>query len=275
VVWPALASGLLPGFDQWWEEQNRQALAFSGFAVAGLMLNVDAQRRLAERPAQNISLDSRDDDVRTALLGSQMYSAAGSMSAYMSFRSAVRTQKPFGRFQFLENEESVDELLSAPLDFSFLKRPTTYLPLAGVATLMAVYASSDGDPFRGSSFRFSDAAFASSFSYLAGTNEEALFRGWMMPVYMDAWDSPFWSNTTQALVFALAHLGPDNPLPLPQLALGWYLGYLTQKNHWTLRESIFIHAWWDLLAFTGSYLHDARSGTHTAVLRLPAVLITF
>ena len=40
--------------------------------------------------------------------------------------------------------------------------------------------------------------------------------------------------------------------------MGYYLGYLSQKNHWTLKEGIFIHAWWDLIAFTGSYLYDSR-----------------
>jgi membrane protease YdiL (CAAX protease family) len=84
-----------------------------------------------------------------------------------------------------------------------------------------------------------------------------MFRGWIMPVMYEAWDSPFWSNAAQSLLFAAAHL-PTNPAPLPQLLLGYHLGNVTMKNQWRIGESVFIHVWWDVLAFAGAYHYKQK-----------------
>src|SRR5690606_36713047 len=83
----------------------------------------------------------------------------------------------------------------------------------------------------------------SAISYNAGVGEEALFRGWMMPVWQETFHSKFWSNTITALIFAAGHISDELPVPWPQFAIGYYLGHLTQKNYWTLSESVFIHSW--------------------------------
>ena len=268
--WPPLVSFVLPGFDQWYENQNNSAMFFTGSAIGGILLASSTGDRTG--PTQTSSAHStRDDRDRTELLGSQIFMSAGSFSAYTSFRSAVRSRKPHGEFGFLTKEETAGDLMLAPFDLTLLKRPTTYVPLGLLAVLIAT--ESGNDLFRNNSFNWKDAAFGSGFSYLAGTNEEALFRGWMMPAYMESWGSPFWSNTATALIFSLAHVSEDNPVPWPQFALGWYFGYLTQKNDWTLKEAIFVHAWWDVLAFTSVYLTESKNDK--AAIYLPLLSLTF
>ncbi len=95
-----------------------------------------------------------------------------------------------------------------------------------------------------------------------------------MPVMMNALNSEFWSNTTTAAIFAAAHLNLVR-LPVIQFLAGEYFGYLTQRNEWTLRESIFIHAWYDTLLFTADYLYNSKNDPAHASLRLPNLLVTF
>lgn len=274
-LWPPLATFLLPGFDQWVEFQYPSATMYSSIALGGLALAAPASERLKAKSIDLSNLSNRDDDVRTVQLGSQIYMAAGSFSAYHSFRSAVRSRKHAGGYAFLANEESVDELWTSPFHFELLARPTTYLPLGGLFALMVYGLSSDGEMFKNNSYRVGDAGFAGAASYLAGTNEEALFRGWMMPMLMERWQSPFWSNTATAVIFGAAHLSANNTFPLAQFAAGWYFGYLSQANGWTLRESIFVHAWWDVIAFTGSYLYESRDKRKDLKLYLPLLAVEY
>jgi membrane protease YdiL (CAAX protease family) len=70
----------------------------------------------------------------------------------------------------------------------------------------------------------------------------------------------FWlANGAQAVLFGAAHYNArDLPLPWPQALLGFYFGWLTKKNGWTLSEAIFVHAWWDMLVFAGEVATSYR-----------------
>lgn len=266
---------ILPGLDQWYEGQNTPASLYSGMALSGLFVRASAIQRLGHEPV-GVTLENRNDDVRAMLLGSQMYSAAGSFSAYSSFRSAVRSRRSLNEFTFLTEEETTDEILAAPFQFSLLKRSTTVFPLLLAIGVIGADLTSQGQrPFTQNSYNGNDFAYGSAFSYLAGTHEEALFRGWMMPVLRESWGSDFWSNFTTSALFAAAHISSDLPVPWPQFLLGYYMGYLTQKNNWTLQESIFVHAWWDVIVFAGIYLDKSREQRPEAWLHLPLVSTTF
>ncbi|MBC7530540.1 MAG: hypothetical protein H7318_03115 [Oligoflexus sp.] len=54
-----------------------------------------------------------------------------------------------------------------------------------------------------------------------------------------------------------------------QLGFGYYLGWLSQSQDWTLGEGLFIHAWWDVIAVTSSYRSE-RNVNKAAVLWMPA-----
>ena len=269
IFWSPLLTFVLPGVDQLIESQIPQAGLYAGTAVTGLGITI-----LAARQSLRVSGSTRNDYDDLATLGSQVFMAAGSFSAYSSFRSAARTHQPEGRFTFLTKEERVDDLLKAPFDFSLLEKRNTWIPLLIALGLGVVDVTSNREPLSHNSYNIQNAAFGTSFSYLAGTNEEALFRGWLMPVLQDRFDSNFWSNTATAGIFAAAHLGSVR-VPIAQFLLGWHLGHVAQKNEWTLRESIFIHTWWDIILFTADYLEKSKNDPAHAVIRTPVINASF
>ena len=265
LVFPAL-SFLLPGLDQWWEGQLGSAAAYTGAAFLGVSYasHVAREENLVERVRQQqlkdqeagkktSSIDQRDDVYRKYMLGNLIYQGAGGFSSYHAFRTAVKSRQHHGQYEFLQNEESPLDLLKAPFNPKYLTRASTYVPLAIGAALAGLRATSAlPDGYVRSRLTGSDAFFTGAYSYNAGTHEEAMFRGWFMPFAAEYTGSPFWANVGQSLLFAVAHLN-NNSTPLPQLLLGYHLGNVVQDDGWRLGEAIFIHVWWDVLAFASTY----------------------
>jgi hypothetical protein len=237
-------SFLLPGFDQWWEGQYSAAAIYSGTAIAGLTY---------------AGLQANHKDDRHALIGSQFYMGAGGFSAYHSFRSAVRSRQPLGQFTFLTEEETASELLLAPFEFSHLQRWTTIAPLLFVSAFLGLAVAVDDS--REVHISPADVFFAGGHSYLAGTWEEAAFRGYLYPALTEATHSSFWGNIGQSAMFTLGH-PPYTALGVAmRSAFGLYTGWLVEKRAWTLSEAIFIHTWWDVLVFgTVFALTDTSDG---------------
>ena len=269
-VFPQLACAVMPGFDQWWEHQYYSAAFYTAYAGIGSFLAVDGSNHLSESDITDLS--SRDDRVREAQLGSQMVGDAGFLSAYQSFRTAVRSQQPNGKFLFLKHEETLEEIYQAPIAFSEVVKTSTYVPLLIALSLGILDISDNSGPPH---LNGGDAFYSGAYSYGAGTSEEAFFRGWIMPVSYHYMGNEFWSNTTTAVIFGAAHISPDNPVPWPQFALGWYLGYLTQRNEWTLKQSIFIHTWWDIITFASSYYSTSRHPNSSAAIMVPLLSATY
>lgn len=254
-IWPPLFSLILPGLDQWIEHQNDFALAYTGVAGVGTgiaLANYDA----AKSVTTDSLLKSKDNGVRGYLLGTQMIQSAGCLSAFHSFRTAAATRP--GDYDFLTVEESPQDLVLSPFRSRYLSRWTTWVPL-GLALAGTWYEARTDYVHRTPALTQSDVAYSGGFSYMAGVSEEALFRGWIMPLWAQTWGSPFWANTGQALLFAAAHL-PSTSLPITQGIMGFYFGYLVQENQWTLGEAIFIHTWWDVIAFLGHYSVTGQRG---------------
>lgn len=269
VFWGPMLSFVLPGVNQWWEDQWSQGALYSGLGLIGIETVRGAnlsQDELKEIEKDGFN-DSENDKFRQYKLGNQIYMAAGSFSAYASFQSSVKYRKEMlGEYEFIKKQETVKEILLAPFDFSFLKRKTTYFPLLLIGSLMAAGEGASLGNFQGA-----DAFYTSAYSYGAGTNEEALFRGWLMPMFHQQFQSPLWANATTSVLFAAAH--GFSPAPLPQLAMGYYLGWVTQKNDYSIREAVFIHAWWDIFAIASSYM-DGDSG-NDGMLYMPLYVGAF
>lgn len=265
---------LLPGLGQWVAGQYGSAAIYSGVALSAreYARRVKREEHLNERLQQQeqsasgaeremSSIDQRDDVYRKVLLGTLIYQGAGGLSAYQSFRTAAKTRQHQGQYLFLTSEESPLDLLKAPFHVSYLSRSSTYVPLAIGAILAAARAA--GGPAQGevrNRLTAADIGFTGAYSYNAGTHEEAVFRGWVMPWTTEYTGSPFWGNVGQSLLFAAAHLGSTR-LPLAQLVLGYHLGSVTQKDDWRLGEAIFIHVWWDVLAFASTYSYKVADST--------------
>lgn len=247
-----IASFLLPGAGQWVRGQIGSGSAYSLTALAGYSYASNAAKDLAEEQLRETDLTDGNVAVRKYMLGLQTYQAAGGFSLYHTFRSAVWQRQPYGEYQFLGQGDSPQEILVAPLRLDYLKRSSTWIPLTIGALASWYIATHPFEDYKKRKLNREDPWFAVGFSYNAGTHEEAVFRGWLMPVLHEAGMSSPFANITQAVTFALMHLG-STPMPLPQFLLGLHLGSTTVRNSWSISESVFIHFWWDVFAFLGTY----------------------
>jgi membrane protease YdiL (CAAX protease family) len=243
---PPLISFFLPGFDQWWEGQYKYGAIYSGIGAASLTASL-----IKDSAIYTVNNPFWSDDNRLGSLSALFFQTSGSVSAYHSFRTAVRSRRGKGDFSFLTQEESPLDLLLAPFHFEYFTRATTYLglplQLIGAILLSELQDSSIFDS-NWSVPTVSDVFYANAFSLNAGVGEEALFRGWLMPVAMHYMDQAFLSNAVTALIFGALHYKPGY-IPISQTLGGFYLGFLTQNNNWTIGESIFNHVWFDVIAF--------------------------
>jgi len=273
-----ILSFFLPGFDQWAEGQYDAAVVYTGGKIIARGLGNSARQAfLNSGPASQINreinrgIDSQSSGLRNVYLFSQYEMMAGGLSTYHSFRTIVESRPE--DFAFMSNKDSFGELMTAPFDLSFFKKPTTYVPLAGLMALIARERILEG---KGTSSGLSkknlgadDLVYSGLFSYNAGTYEEMIFRGWLQPVVYYETKSPLVANLANSFAFGLAHANTID-IPVIQTMLGYYLGWLTMENGWSLKESIFVHSWWDLIAFLDSYRYE-KNGTSSSIYWLPSL----
>ncbi len=242
IFWPQFASMLLPGFDQYWEGQYPYALSYSGVAILGSAIAEEHRRDKDEEEKD----DFDERDFGYGRVGSSMMMSAGFLSAYHSFRSAARTRP--NDFGFIKANDSIKDILLAPFQFSYLRRWTTYVPL-GLITA-AIVASEGQNAPRRHVLPFHERFVSSAgISYGAGVAEEALFRGWLMPVLQYEFDSALLGNLSQGVIFGAAHISEKNRYPIVQTVFGIFDGWVSQRNGYSICEGIFGHFWWDFLIF--------------------------
>jgi Type II CAAX prenyl endopeptidase Rce1-like len=248
-----LGSLFLPGLGQYVQHRPAAGLPYSGAALTGLVLYVTGDT--SDWASSALPLDGPR---RQAFLGAALYLGAGELSAYDTFRYSARRQQSVGRYRFLTQHEPIGRLFTAPFDPEFLTRWTTWVGLAYTGAIGLLIAN---DPDRiHRSLSASDVAFGSAVSLSAGIGEEALFRGWLYPALYQSWGEHFWpANGVQATLFGALH--PDAGWFAAVIG-GWafYQGWLTRRNGWSVRESIFQHVWYDVMVLLLE-LGDARQVT--------------
>lgn len=250
IFWLPVGSYFAPGLAQYIYGQSGAGATYTSIGGVGLATAFNASLRLSG-DTDTSDLDSYNDNVRAALWGVKTYDLAGSLSLYHAFRTAVKTRQKEGQYGFLGEGETVDELMLAPFKFSHMGRWTTFVPLG--LLLGGMIALLENDNYHPRTLNTGDVLFSTAISYNAGVGEEALFRGWLQPLFAQSFDSPFWANVLSSTIFAAAHISRENPIPWPQFLAGYYFGWLAERNAWTLSESIFIHTWWDIIVFTASF----------------------
>lgn len=244
---------LIPGWGAWRGGRYRSGMLATSGALLGAYLATSAQDKIDEW--ENDPSDFRYHKVRDwenqRATGSALFLHSSFLSTYESFQFYLAQEKKKGRYQFV-SEKPVREVAFAPVQFEYLKRWTTWVPvLAGLGAGVTYFQR---EPKRDWSFRAYDGAQAGYWSYVAGTGEEAMFRGVLQPVLYENTQSSFWSNSIQALVFGYGHTSVSRPFF--QIAAGFYFGWLTERNQWDVGEAVFIHTWWDVFLITAEVVRN-------------------
>ncbi len=245
----------LPGLGQYLYGETKTGLGLTATTIAGYALT-SVGDPLGDTWDGDFPRKSRDQLAET---GFSIAFSAGALSAWDSFHSAVPALQGKGKYKFLTKRESVGDLVSAPFDSRFLRRWTTWVDLAQTVAIGALVLSDRKSGVDYVQFRGNDAAYSASASLNAAVSEEALFRGWMLPVLHQQTGQRFWiANGLQAGVFGAAHL-PD---------AGWYAaviggwaaweGWIVKRNEWSVRESIFHHFWYDAVVVTAAMLTEKK-----------------
>jgi hypothetical protein len=245
--WAPFGSIVLPGLGQYVHGRPWVGLGYTATAVAGLMVGHDAPS-LSQLP--------RHPEDQLQLSAIHLAQTAGMLSAWDAFHRPMQAHRDAGRYGFLGDDEDLGDLLTAPFDVRFLGRWTTLVDLAftGFVTAWVLENRNQGEvhpPLHGR-----DVAFATSLSLNAAVGEEALFRGWLLPMLTQK-SGRFWvANGLQAAIFGSLHGAQADSFALV-IGLGaFYSGWVTRRNDWSIREVIFQHFWYDVAVVTAELLRD-------------------
>ncbi|MBC7417669.1 MAG: CPBP family intramembrane metalloprotease, partial [Pedobacter sp.] len=270
ILFPLLTA-IVPGLGQAIDGEYQKSGSLLGLSISGFLIANEAHKRQeAFLASDSYRHHSYRDNVRAELFGMTMYKHAAGVALYDSFLTRVQDYHREGKYLFLPEKQNLESIHKAPFTFTYLSRPTTFLPLllAFGLGISEFNRSTKPDHF---DLRMSDAATSTYASYVAGVTEEAMFRGWMQPILYENTQNVWLTNTIQALAFGYSHATPQ---PYIQIAFGLYSGWLTPKNYWDLSESIFIHTWWDVIVITAEYARS-RSKTKDFNVQLPMFNASF
>jgi len=258
-----LASLFVPGLGQYLQHAPLAGLAYTGAAIGGYALYTGD-------PAAATTIDlPRDAAGQRAFLGAQLATDAGALSAYDSFHRSLASLQHQGKYRFITSHDSPGRLFLAPLDLRMLKRWTTWVDLAHTAIVAAVVLGERKPGVQYPPLRTRDDAFVASFSYGAAVGEEALFRGWLYPVLYQATDERMWlSNGVQAAVFGTLHIPRAKGYAAVIAGWAFWEGWVTRRNGWSVRESVFHHFWYDVAVGAATLLTQEQA---TVTIVFPAL----
>lgn len=256
-----MGSLLVPGLGQYVQGAGWAGAGFTGAAVGGYVLSAQGNPSLSTLPRASAD--------QWAYLGAQLAFTSGALSAWDSFHRSVPSLQAQGKYEFLRSDENLGDLVTAPFDFGFLTRWTTWAHLGWTALVAGIVLGDRNDNVTYPPFHGHDAVFVGALSYQAGVGEEALFRGWLMPMLQQNLGGSFWAgNGIQALVFGAGHAPKADKFALAIGAWALYEGWVTRRNGGSIRESIFHHFWYDVAVGTVTLLRDEESAVPLPRIRL-------
>lgn len=255
--WIPLGSLFVPGLGQYIHGAPLMGAGYSASAVAGVLVGETAGTEVLN--VQDLPRDGAD---QLAYEGYHVASTAGLLSAWDAFQRSVPAMQAEGNYRFLTERDDAGGLVSAPFDVRFLSRWTTWVHLAYTGLVAGLVLGERERSALYEPFRFRDAAFVAALSFNAGVGEEAAFRGWLFPMFHQLTGERFWlGNALQAGLFGGAHVPQADEFALVITAWALYEGWLTRRNGWSIRESIFHHFWYDVIIATATLVTDERPGT--------------
>src|SRR6185503_6370492 len=134
-----LLSVLLPGFGQFLQKAPGPGLVFTAAGVTGITL-------FASSPEVALSGLPRSAAGQRAMMGAELYTAAGFLSGYESFHRALPGLRQRGMYAFMPRDEPVGSLMTAPFDVRFLGRWTTWLDLVHSAVMIGMFVARETSP---------------------------------------------------------------------------------------------------------------------------------
>jgi membrane protease YdiL (CAAX protease family) len=252
--WLPMGSLVVPGLGQYVHGDPRAGLAFTATAFGGILAG---SALIGDEALDDVELTTSSPREQWGLAFLSTGQSALFLSAYDSFHRAVPELQRRGEYGFLTHHEPTERLFTAPSALSYAKRRTTWIPM-GLAAALATAVVIDGrhghDRFR--PYHEGDELFVAGISYNAGVAEEALFRGYVLPLAQRRMGSFWAANGTQAVLFGALHYEAGGSLPIVQTLSALYDGWLTRHNGGSVRESIFQHFWYDVLVLTATLLAD-------------------
>ena len=252
--WAAMASLFIPGVGQMMNEDYVTGGAH--FLITMGLYNQYFKR--ADDP-RYIKYEDRYDEVNNVILTNSttfeadlfaytaqnlsFYSAYG---AYRDGRAAIGNKG----YKTPVPPDSLMDLAIAPFNPAHLSRPTTILPLMIPLLVAASSASSTqlvyqpDDTITRNEMRY---GFAFMMEGVA-IGEEAFFRGFLNNSFSSSLGET-WGLVLSSVIFGLAHGGdPGQATSLSATLFGGYIGYLQQKNDYSIAQGVAIHFWWNFLA---------------------------
>jgi membrane protease YdiL (CAAX protease family) len=250
-VWMPLVSVVVPGVGQFAGGAPLVGAGFTGTAMVGYALYFTG-----DTTAADIADLPRTPAGQQALAGLEIATAAGFLSAYDAFHRALPILRQVGKYSFITAHESPGRLMLAPFDVHMLGRWTTWIDLAHTAIVTtALVVSETKAGKRYVPFRLHDGALTATLAYGAGTGEEAAFRGWLFPLFYQNLGRHVWlANGMHATIFGGLHVPQAGPFAVDIAVWGFYEGWLTRRNGWSVRESVFHHFWYDAIVLGATFL---------------------
>lgn len=251
-----IGSMVVPGLGQYFDGAPLAGAAYTGTAAAGLGVGFS----VSSVDAPYFGGLPSDAGGQLSSQGFHVQQTTAFLSAWDAFHRAVPALQREGKYEFLTTRERLGDLMTAPFKSEFLGRKTTWVSLAFTGLVAGLVVASRDPGVEYEPFRPHDAAFTGALSYNAAVGEEAVFRGWLLPMLYQRTGQRFWlANATQAGIFGALH--PDAGAYAAVIAASaLYDGWVTRRNDWSIRESIFQHFWYDVAVVAATLLADEGQG---------------
>lgn len=187
-------------------------------------------------------------NTRTEMVGAYSHIAQSTVlySIYSSYRDAGGGRQ----------DETIDQLLIAPYQWEYLKRPRVFIPIVVLAAVLG--ANTGGYDVTIVNDRFmkdGSREFLTVYTSMnAAVAEEAFFRGYLNHS-LSARHGPIAGGLISGTLFGFAHLqsGMNITQVLPQTLAGYYFAFMQYYNGGDIREGIAFHFWWDAIIFAHQF----------------------
>jgi len=265
--WAAIWAHIIPGAGHMYQGDWGKGLLFTTTEVAlfssSVVLLIQDKKK-ADMAAFNLL---------TLFQNEHFYNV---YSAYQDARIKIKNENYLSEL----SEENILDLLTSPFDFNLLTRWTFLVPITLVTGITAWILSDSDSSVK---IRSSGASWAFPLlggqSTVIGVGEEAYFRGYLQPEFKELFKNKWLAIGSQSLLFAAAHdIYIDDPR-LPKIARYWpgalrfsfaaYCGWVTERNKYSIRENIAMHAWWDCSLLSAEYLLTGKVEPFILSISLP------